>query len=206
MKTYKEYINETFVNLIGDNQDKQKYVDEVWDLLQKSYADIGGIKGSGFKNKQDMIDNIPFWKLGVKNGKVVAAIFYKNKTGRKSVAFASDGSSESVPIVKEIITADLSRSFGEKSKAMLGKLLKTVPWNVLEPFILTPEEASKALKKDVTAVLGLKDDQIPDDGKLALAKYPELRKYAYIRNLAGDEMFKVMFGTTGVMSYPHRRK
>ena len=26
------------------------------------------------------------------------------------------------------------------------------------------EEASKALKKDVTAVLGLKDDQIPDDG------------------------------------------
>ncbi len=43
MKTYKEYINETFVNLIGDNQDKQKYVDEVWNLLQKSYADIGGI-------------------------------------------------------------------------------------------------------------------------------------------------------------------
>ena len=203
MKTYKEFISETFVNLIGDDQDKEKYVDEVWDILQKSYKPIGGIGGTGFKNKQDMIDNIPFWKLGVKNGKVVAVNLYKDKGGRKSVAFGTDGSPASAPIVKEIVAADLKRSFGEKSKAMLGKLMKTVPWDVLEPFLMTPEQAAKANpKKVVTAVSDLKPDEIPDDGKLTLKKYPQLRKYAYTRQLGArpgdEEAFKVMMGTPGL--------
>ena len=197
MKRFDQFISERFVNLIGDNQDKERYVDEVWDLLQKSYAGIGGIKGTGFSSKQDMIDNIPFWKLGVKKGKVVAAVFYKDKGGRKSVAFASDGSPESAPVVIDIITNDLKRSFGEKSKAMLGKVLKTVPWTVLEPFTMTPAEAQSVLKKDTTPVSGLKDYQIPDDGKLALAKHPQLKQYAYLRDLNGDPTFKVMFGTSG---------
>jgi len=202
MKRYKEYISEKYVNLIGDDEGKEKYVDEVWDLLQKSYAPIGGIGGSGFKNKQDMIDNVPFWKLGVKNGKVVAVNLYKDKGGRKSVAFGSDGSPASVPVVKDIIASDLSRSFGEKSKAMLGKLLKTVPWDVLEPFLMTPEQAAKANpKKVVTAITDLKPDDIPEDGKITLKKYPQLRKYAYTRQLGGrpgnEEAFKVMLGTPG---------
>lgn len=197
MRSFKTFITERFVNLIGTDSEKEKYADEVWNLLQKSYRDIGGIKGSGFKSKQDMIDNIPFWKLGVKNGRVVAVIMYKDKGGRKSVAFGSDGSEESKAVVNDIFKSDLSRSFGEKSKAALGKLLKTVPWNVLKAFAVTPDLVQRTLKKDVTPVKGLSQDQIPEDGKLALKKHPHLIDYAYLRDINGTPTFKVMFGTLG---------
>ena len=39
-------------------QEKEKYVDEVWDMLQTAYSSIGGIKGSGFESKEDMIKKI----------------------------------------------------------------------------------------------------------------------------------------------------
>ena len=52
---FKEFITETFVNIIGFDDtaqaNKEKYKDIVWQLLQKSYASIGGIKGSGFANR-----------------------------------------------------------------------------------------------------------------------------------------------------------
>lgn len=197
MQTFKSFITERFVNLIGDDEKKAKYADEVWNLLQKSYAPIGGIKGSGFSSKQDMIDNIPFWKLGVKNGKVVAVIMYKDKGGRKSVAFGSDGSDASVPVVRDIFKNDITRAYGEKSKAALGKLLKTIPWNVLKAYAIPPEKVERTLRKDVTPVKGLKDSEIPEDGQMTLKKYPELRDYAYLRDINGTPTFKVMFGTTG---------
>ena len=47
-------LEETYVNLYSD-KDKETYIDEIWDLLIRSYEDIGGIKGSGFNSKKDMI-------------------------------------------------------------------------------------------------------------------------------------------------------
>lgn len=197
MQSFESFITERFINLIGDDEKKRQYAAEVWDLLQNSYKAIGGIKGSGFKSKEDMIENIPFWKLATKNGKVVVVVMYKDKGGRKSVAFGTDGSPESAPIVKDVVKSDLSRSFGEKSKAMLGKALKEIPWDILKTFALTPEEAQRTLKKEVVPVKGLTKKQIPEDGQVTLAKYPELIDYAYLRDIGGKPTFKVMFGTTG---------
>ena len=100
MKTFKEFINEQryqllserFINLIGDDERKEDYRDQVWNLLQTSYKPIGGIKGTGFKSPDDMVKNIPFWKMAVKDGKVEAVIMYRDKGGRKSVAMGSTGS------------------------------------------------------------------------------------------------------------------
>ena len=65
MLTFKSFIAEGFVNVILSKQDedRKKYAKQVWDLLQSSYAKIGGIKGQGFSSVDDMIANIPFWKL-----------------------------------------------------------------------------------------------------------------------------------------------
>lgn len=63
-----EFLTESYINLFKE-QEKEKYVDEVWDLIQTSYKPIGGIHGSGFKSKDDMIKNIPFWKLVKRGGK-----------------------------------------------------------------------------------------------------------------------------------------
>ncbi len=86
---FKNYFTEGINNLFTKDK-KQEVVDIVWDLLQKSYAPIGGIKGSGFNSKEDMY-NIPFWKTVTVNNKIVAGIMYKDKDFRKTVAVFTDG-------------------------------------------------------------------------------------------------------------------
>ncbi len=40
-----EFLNERFLNLTG-NEEKSEYLDEVWDMIELSYAYIGGPKGA----------------------------------------------------------------------------------------------------------------------------------------------------------------
>jgi|AntDeeMinimDraft_5_1070356.scaffolds.fasta_scaffold08682_1 hypothetical protein len=198
MKFTQYLINERFVNLISDDPDKEKYVDQVWDLLQYSYRYIGGIKGSGFSSKEDMIKNIPFWKLAVNKGKVEALVMYKDKGGRKSVAVGATGSDWSIAKVADMMKNDIERSFGEKSKGALGLMLKQYPFNVIEAFLKTPKEAEGILKKGgLTPISDVPKDQWPADAVKTLEKYPKLKDYGYLRELAGKPAFKVMIGTSG---------
>lgn len=201
MKKFKEYMQERFVNAVDTKQMMQdlkvKYADQVWNILQKSYADIGGIKGSGFSSKEDMIANIPFWKMVINNGTVHGVVLYKDKDGRKSVAMASDGSDYAKKHLSSIVANDIKRSYGEKSKAALGTLLKNVPWSVLEAFTKTPQEAEKILGDPVTPITKLDKKDWPKDALLTLEKAPHLLKYAYVREIGGGPVFKVMFGTPG---------
>lgn len=197
MLTLKGYIAERFVNAIGtrDLETKKKYQKQVWDLLQYSYKAIGGIKGNGFESP-DAILNLPMWKMVVNQGKVEAVVIYKDKGGRKSVAIGCTGSDYAKKHVANIMKAELSRSYGEKSKAALGSMMKTVPWDALEPFVQTPDTVAKMNKRDViTPVAKVKD--LPDDAKMTLNKYPHLRKYGYMRDISGTPTFKVMFGSPG---------
>jgi hypothetical protein len=63
-----QILQERFVNLIGDDARKERHKDAAYDMLQQTYASIGGIKGSGFNSPDDMVENIPFWKLAFKDG------------------------------------------------------------------------------------------------------------------------------------------
>ena len=47
-------------------------------MIQKAYADQGGMHGSGFKSPEDMVKNIPMWKLSKKDGKVTSVAMYKD--------------------------------------------------------------------------------------------------------------------------------
>ena len=54
--SFKRFLEERFVNALPKDEDlKAKYADKAWELLQKSYAPIGGIKGKGFESKEDMM-------------------------------------------------------------------------------------------------------------------------------------------------------
>ena len=199
MKTYTEFFAESFKNAIGPNDPlKTKYVDQVWSVLQGSYKAIGGIKGSGFESKESMIKNIPFWKMDICNGKVTAVTLYKDKGGRKSVAAGTDGSVRGKTKIVDMMKNELQRSFGEKSKGALGLMLKLYPEDVIEPFITKPAQAEKILKKTVTPVAKMNIEDIPTDGQTMIQKYPFVKKYAYLRDLAGKPTFKVMLGTPGM--------
>lgn len=197
MKTFSEFLemlqlNERFVNLIQDQESKEKYKRDVWDILQKSYAEIGGIKGSGFSSMDDML-NILFWKLVVKNSEVQAVAMYKDKGGRKLVATGyKEGSEYGRLGVIGMAKDDLVRSYGEKSKGALGSLMKSVPWLILKEFMITPIKSNK-----IIPVKGLNKSEIPEDGVFAIEKYPQLIDYGYLRMIGDDWVFKVSMGTPG---------
>ena len=198
MKSFREYLTESFKNLIGyrDIKSKEKYVDEVWNILQESYKQIGGIKGSGFNSKEDMIDNIPFWKLFVYNNKVVAVVLYKDKEGRKIVASGTNGSEIGKKKIIEIFKSDLFRSYGEKSKGSLGLLMKIIPFDLLVDFLIKPDSVQKVLKDDnIIPILSVVREEWPEDAKLMLDKYPQLKPYGYLRKIGNHLVFKVMVGT-----------
>jgi major membrane immunogen (membrane-anchored lipoprotein) len=112
----KQIITERYVNLIHDNERKDLYKYAVYDLLQKSYANIGGVKGSGLEDP-DSMKSIPFWKIAVKDGKVIAVVLYKDKNGRKAVATGNDGSLAGKRAILDIIRKEKDRSYAEKLMA-----------------------------------------------------------------------------------------
>ena len=202
-KKFKGFINERFINAVGDRdvELKTQYGKQVFNLLQKSYASIGGLKSSGFENVDAMIKNIPMWKMIINKGTVEAVILYKDKGGRKSVAMGSTGSDYAKKHLKGVLAKDITRSYGEKSKSALGALMKTVPWKVLEPYVQRADAVAKLAAPD--SVMTIKDYQknvsrdLPSDAVKTLEKYPELKPYGYFRELGDSYIFKVMIGSPG---------
>lgn len=200
MLSFKQHINENYKNFIGPNsrEKRVKWADQVWNILQRSYAPIGGIKGSGFRSKQDMIDNIPFWKIYTKDNKVVAAVFYKDKNGRKLVAIATDGSDLGKKIVADIFKASLGVSYGEKSGPALATIMKNIPWDTLKSVLFTPDQLEKISGEKVIRLEKFGVDNLDPVDRFTYDKFPQLKPYFYVRELGGEMHLKTAMGTPGV--------
>lgn len=193
-----QIITERYANLfIRDREQRERYKDQVWAILQKSYAAIGGIKGKGFSSPDDMM-NLPMWKLGVRDGQVNAVIMYKDKSGRKSVAMGTDGSEAGQWFITDMLKNELSRSYGEKSKAALGKVMKMMPFDVIEKFLVSPDRVAEMQPNDsVLPIKSVRKEDWPSDARMTLDKYPQLIDYGYLRDIGGEMVFKVMLGSPG---------
>ena len=193
---FKKYISETYSNFIGSSdvtlENKKKWADRVWDMLQRAYEDIGGIKGSGFLNKEDMIDNIPFWKIFHRGEHLIAVVMYKDTRGRKLVAIGTDRSQQSKKILSNIFKEALNVSYGEYSGKLLGAIARNVSYEKLEPYLLDPLYVQKLLDKEIYP---------PDPEKLNIVdletynKFPRLHKYFYMRDFNGKSYLKICLGT-----------
>lgn len=200
-----QIIPEHFVNLIGNDPKKQKYKGELYDLLQTAYQSIGGFKGSGADSPDDLVQNVPFWKLAIKNGKIVAAVLYKDKLGRKLVASGTDGSLAGKKAIANIIKAEPKRSYSEKSKTSLGMFLKSLdnPKEYLVPII----KVNQLFNNNIVPIKGLDPQDWPvskkehESAQLALGKYPYLEDFGYFRKINGEMFFKVMTGTPEIPFY-----
>lgn len=200
MRTFKQHLAENYKNFIGaeSKERREEYADRVWTMLQKAYAPIGGIKGSGFESKQAMIDKLPFWKIFTRGDDVKAAVFYKDKNGRKSVAVATDGTPEGKKILTDIYKNDLKVSYGEKSGPALGLLLKTVDSDYLANFFMTPEQVSKLTGDECIPVKKFGVENLDSNDKRTWDKFPQLHDFFYVRELGGEMHMKATFGTPGL--------
>lgn len=195
--TFREFLelSERFVNLIGSDERKEIYQVEVWNILQDQYQSIGGIRGSGFNTIQDMIDNIPFWKLVTKDGTIHAVVMYKDKGGRKSVQMGVlKNSGYGRDKVVEILRNDVRRQYTERSKSALGLTMKSTPWNILKEFIITFNNVKKRYPNAIQAS-SVKFSDLPQDAQNTLKRFPELIPYGYLREIGNEYVFKVMLGT-----------
>ena len=192
MLSYQNYITEHWLNLVGNHPDKEKHKHEVFKLLQDSYKPIGGIHGSGFKDADDMVKNIPMWKLKKKHGKVVSAALYKDKGGRKRVAVATDGSDEGKKHLATIMSDDVKRhrAYAEQSGPSLKFLKRNLPDGHLEKAAVHPEAVKKLMPDDEI------DTHVPDDDPEVKA-HPELKHKFYRRKIGGEWHTKLTIGTPG---------
>lgn len=183
------FLGESFRNLFTVEQ-KQKFAQEAFAQLQASYAKIGGIHGNGFKNVEDFVKNIPFWKLQVKNGKILAGAYYKDKNGRKRVAVSTDGSKEGKEQLARIMIDDLSqgRSYGESSGGSLAFLVKNVGEESVAKFAIDPSNLEKMLGDKIFP---------PNESDPEMQRFPLLRKFFFSREIGGKLHTKIALGTTG---------
>lgn len=185
-------LNENYKNFILNKDMKEKYKNEVWDLIQDSYSAIGGIKGSGFSSPDDMIANIPFWKVYTKNNKVLMVVLYKEKSGRKLVALEIDGSPLSKAMLTKVIIQSPKNSFMELQSNLLSFAYKNIGHDIFTKFVISKEEIQKLLNKPVEDV---DIDKLDRNDIKTYQKFPQLYEYFYMRNINGEKKLKIALGT-----------
>lgn len=160
-------------------------------MIQKAYADQGGMHGSGFKSPEDMVKNIPMWKLSKKDGKVTSVAMYKDSgSGRKRVAIATDGSDHGKRAIGDTVTSDLKqkRAHMEVSGKSLSFLKKQMH---IKDHAHSFESAKAYHEKNGETI------QRPPDDDPEVVRHPELKDHFYQRKI-GDHMHtKIMLGSTG---------
>lgn len=190
MKTFMAYLEERYVNLLPHHEmEKRAHAKEVFDMVHKAYEKIGGIHGNGFRSHEDMIKNIPMWKIHKKDGQIHAVALYKDKGGRKRVAVATNGSDEGKKALGRIMKDDITRhrAYNEVSGPSLSFLKKHV--DDVKKFALPHHEVKKHLEGEETRPVPHDD---PD-----LAKHPELKHHFYQRKIGDHWHTKVMLGSPG---------
>jgi hypothetical protein len=201
MLSFKTYIAEGFTNLIlsKHDQDREKYATQVWDMLQVSYAKIGGIKGSGFSSVDDMIKTIPFWKLYFDGDRLKTVILYKDRGGRKAIAVGTDGSQKALKVLADVIRESFKVSFGEYSKGLLAFIIKTVPRELLKSYAIPNKKVSDILDDSVIIIPTQEyvNDNLQSADQAMYTRFKDWREYFYVREIGGTPLLKMAIGTPG---------
>lgn len=172
MATFKQYIAEKYINVFSPAE-KQPYVDQVWDILQKSYKPIGGMKGIG--SKEDMINSVEMWKVAKQGDIVFAVILYKDKgVGRKVVAVGTNGTPEAKIMLRDMFKHEFVRSFGEYSGPLLVFMKREFP-DLVKQYTVPVDQVEKILGKPITPT----------------------KNGMYRREIRGVPLEKIMIGTSG---------
>lgn len=177
-----QLLTERYINLFTP-EEKSPYLDDVWNILQKSYELHGGIKGKGFSSKEELL-NFPnsMWKLNRQDGEIVNVTIYHGKRGgRKLVA---SGVSKYADTGK---TNKLGKEIGQQSR--IDDLKTGRCWF----------EVSHAALKNIKEILGSNFEKyvIPFERVKELFPDDELiptHDNYYKREIGGDWIEKIAMG------------
>lgn len=164
-------LNEHYVT-VTNNNDMNKYVDIVWDMLQNAYKEIGGFLTA--KTKDELIKKSSLWKLVRRNNNIVAvAIYTSKKGGRKLIAVATDGTTMGKDALYSIIKEDIKMMNQRQAWAEVSGKMEYL-YNKMGGVVIPSKYVQNILKDK--EIFGQKDDG------------------HYSRNIKGEPHEKIMFG------------
>lgn len=164
-------LNEHYVTLTNNN-DMNKYVDIVWNMLQAAYKDIGGFLTA--KTKDELIKKSSLWKLVRRNNNIVAvAIYTSKKGGRKLIAVATDGTTIGKDALYSIIKEDIKMMNQRQAWAEVSGKMEYL-YNKMGGVVIPSKYVQNILKDK--EIFGQKDDG------------------HYSRNIENEPHEKIMFG------------
>ena len=179
----------------GNIQEKTKYAKAVYCLLEEAYYTCGGISlANGFKDVNDMLNSIPFWRLTLKNNELISVMLFKEKAGKlKMVAYAPLTEID-FSIRQSDLQFMLNHSYVELSGKLLSITLKEIS-STWEDYVSKLPE--KILQKNLTPLNEyLKSKEIPVNSQRMYMKlkseYPQLLEYCYLRKIGGELKLKVL--------------
>lgn len=164
-------MRETTETIIVDaREEKEKYVDSVWEVLKEGYENVKG--GLFFKSKLELLKSTKMWKVILFHGAVVAVTIYKVKNGLKIVALSVGQKFRDIAVaaLARLIKHDLKSCWMELSEAAEKFVMKNGGKHYVVPNYL------------VENILG-KEVSLADDG------------IHYIREVMGMRKKKILLGT-----------
>lgn len=165
-----EIITEEYKTVVIDKTtDKTKFGDEVWSILDKSYAKLGGFKS--YDNKTHMFTEFGMWILVFdEDENIIASIIFKNQHGNKLVGLGTDGQPQSKnELIHVLRKLRNQKNFWAEVSGPLEKL-----FNTLDIPLISNNYAKKLTGKEI-----LEHDE---DG------------YHYVRYIAGQPTRKIIMG------------
>jgi hypothetical protein len=181
----KEFLIERILNLHTPEQ-KAKYADQVWDLLQKAYQKVGGFKSA--INKEELVANPGYWKVAKRGDKITAVNLYRKipQTDTFKV-YASGAESELDPTKDEYrATKQGKRDYSAIKKA---DVTQKRSWAEVSG---APETVAKRLganpipNKYAAYLTGKEILELSSDG------------YHYTRLIMGEPHEKIIYGFIGL--------
>lgn len=144
-------IVEHIINLWPeDKAKKQQYLDEVWDMIEDSYASIGGCNC----DKSELLGDNVYWKLTKRNGKITCVFLYKvTKFGRKMFVLATDGTKQGSLDLRKIVEEDVKQLDRNFYAEVSGK----------PEYIYLNRKANKISVDKVQNILGANKQIEPDE-------------------------------------------
>jgi hypothetical protein len=86
-------------------EDRKKYIDIVWDMLQNTYSKIGGI--AEIISKEDLLNDSYYFQMVYRKHKIVAVFCYMTKNNRTFFYCGSDGSKDGMDVLCEYIKDEI---------------------------------------------------------------------------------------------------
>lgn len=179
---FKEFLIERVLNLHSP-EDKMPYAQQVWDMLQRSYKNIGGFKSAG--SIEELVNDPGYWKIVRRpNGRITAVNIYKKSPKTKTFKVIASATETDFDTNKQRYRAT-SQGLSDYDMVKKGDVKMKRAWaEVSGPveFLMQRTGAEPVPNEYAELLTGKKIIELSDDG------------YHYTRLINGEPHEKIIYG------------